>query len=190
MDFGTAIGLLSGIGIIAVGVLRAGGELYWFYNFNSVLIVFGGTLAATLVNYPLKNILGLFTVFKNVFKADDHNYLGTITALVEKGEKARKNGVLSLEADLPSIEDHFLKSGIELAINERDPPTAAVHPHEGGFLHDPHIRPNRQFHTAGHSWASDGCDHGFREFQPARPHSGHRRIALFWEIVRAQRFRP
>ena len=121
MDFGTAIGLLSGIAIIVVGVLRGGGDLYWFFNGNSILIVLGGTLAATLVNYPLKNVLGLFKVFKNVFIADNHDYLGTITELVEKGEKARKNGVLSLEADLPTIEDHFLKSGIELAINERDP---------------------------------------------------------------------
>jgi len=43
-----------------------------------------------------------------------------IGELVEKGEKARKNGVLSLEADLPSIESTFLRNGIELAINERD----------------------------------------------------------------------
>jgi len=121
MDFGTAIGLLSGMGIIVVGVLRGGGDLYWFFNLNSIIIVFGGTLAATLVNYPLKHVLGLFKVFKNVFTGDNYDYLTTINELVEKGEKARKNGVLSLEADLPSIEDHFLKSGIELAINERDP---------------------------------------------------------------------
>ncbi len=121
MDFGTAIGLLAGMGIIALGVIRGGGDLYWFFNLNSILIVFGGTLAATLVNYPLKHVLGLFKVFKNVFTGDNYDYLTTINELVEKGEKARKNGVLSLEADLPSIEDHFLKSGIELAINERDP---------------------------------------------------------------------
>ena len=58
MDFGTAIGLLAGMGIIALGVIRGGGDLYWFFNLNSILIVFGGTLAATLVNYPLKHVLG------------------------------------------------------------------------------------------------------------------------------------
>ncbi len=121
MDFGTAIGLLAGMGIIALGVIRGGGDLYWFFNLNSILIVFGGTLAATLVNYPLKHVLGLFKVFKNVFTGENYDYQGIINQLVDKGEKARKNGVLSLEADLPSIEDHFLKSGIELAINERDP---------------------------------------------------------------------
>jgi chemotaxis protein MotA len=73
-----------------------------------------------MVNYPLKNILGLFGVLKNAFSSDDYDYQGVIGELVEKGEKARKNGVLSLEADLPSIESTFLRNGIELAINERD----------------------------------------------------------------------
>jgi chemotaxis protein MotA len=120
MDFGTLIGLFAGVGIIAIGVLRGGGDLYWFFNLNSILIVFGGTLAAAMVNYPLKNILGLFGVLKNAFSSDDYDYQGVIGELVEKGEKARKNGVLSLEADLPSIESTFLRNGIELAINERD----------------------------------------------------------------------
>ena len=120
MDFGTLIGLFAGVGIIALGVLRGGGDLYWFFNLNSILIVFGGTLAAAMVNYPLKNILGLFGVLKNAFSSDDYDYQGVIGELVEKGEKARKNGVLSLEADLPSIESTFLRNGIELAINERD----------------------------------------------------------------------
>jgi len=120
MDFGTIIGLFAGVGIIAIGVLRGGGDLYWFFNLNSILIVFGGTLAAAMVNYPLKNILGLFGVLKNAFSSDDYDYQGVIGELVEKGEKARKNGVLSLEADLPSIESTFLRNGIELAINERD----------------------------------------------------------------------
>jgi len=121
MDFGTLIGLFAGVGIIALGVLRGGGDLYWFFSLNSVLIVFGGTLAAAMVNYPLKNILGLFGILKNAFSSEEYDYQGVIGELVEKGEKARKNGVLSLEADLPSIESTFLRNGIELAINERDP---------------------------------------------------------------------
>ena len=74
-----------------------------------------------MVNYPIKNILGLFSVVKNVFSSDENDYQGIIEEIVEKGEKARKNGVLSLEADLRYIESTFLRNGIELAINERDP---------------------------------------------------------------------
>ncbi len=120
MDFGTAIGLLAGGAIIAVGVIRNGGDLFWFFNLNSILIVFGGTFSATLVNYPMKHVMNIFRVVKNVFTGEDYDYQNMIEQIVEKAEKARKNGVLSLEADLPKIEDTFLRNGIELAINERD----------------------------------------------------------------------
>ncbi|MFQ6604803.1 MAG: motility protein A [Fidelibacterota bacterium] len=120
MDFGTAIGLLAGLGIVAIGVVRGHGDLYWFFNFNSIMIVLGGTLAATMVNYPLRNVLSIFKVMKNVFIYESHSYEAEIDALVEKAEKARKSGIMSLEADLDKIDNKFLRSGIELAINERD----------------------------------------------------------------------
>ncbi len=120
MDIGTILGLLSGVGIIFLGIIRQDGDVGWFMNSNALIVVIGGTLAAAMVNYPLKNIVGLFSVVKNVFTSEEHDYQGIIEQIVEKGEKARKNGVLSLEADLPSIESTFLRNGIELAINERD----------------------------------------------------------------------
>lgn len=120
MDFGTAIGLLAGLAVVAIGAIRGHGDLWWFYNFNSIMIVLGGTLAATMVNYPLRNVLGIFSILKNVFIYESHSYEEEIEDLVEKAEKARKSGVMSLEADLPAIENKFMRSGIELAINERD----------------------------------------------------------------------
>jgi len=66
MDYGTAIGLLAGIAIIAVGVVRNGGDLFWFFNLNSILIVLGGAFSATLVNYPLKHVMNIFRVVKNL----------------------------------------------------------------------------------------------------------------------------
>ncbi|MFQ6677359.1 MAG: motility protein A [Fidelibacterota bacterium] len=120
MDLGTALGLFAGIAIISIGVIRNGGDLYWFYNLNSILIVFGGTFAATLVNYPLKHVLNIFHVVKNVFTGEEYDYQSMINQIVEKAEKARKDGIISLETDLSNIEDSFLRNGIELAINERD----------------------------------------------------------------------
>ena len=119
-DFGTLIGLLAGIGIVTVGIIAGGGNIYWFMNFNSLLIVVGGTFAATMVNLPLKAVSNVFNILKNVFKGEDYNYSGVIDEIVQKATKARKDGLLSLEADIPKIRDGFFKNGIELAINERD----------------------------------------------------------------------
>ncbi len=119
-DLGTLIGLFAGITIIVIGILQSGGKLFWFFSFNSILIVVGGTLAATMVNLPLKAVKNLFNILKNVFKGEDYDYVGIINEIVEKAQKARKDGLLSLEADLPNMREGFFKNGIELAINERE----------------------------------------------------------------------
>ena len=119
-DFGTLIGLFAGITIIVIGILQSGGKLFWFFSFNSILIVVGGTLAATMVNLPLKAVKNIFNILKNVFKGEVYDYVGIINEIVEKAQKARKDGLLSLEADLPNMREGFFKNGIELAINERE----------------------------------------------------------------------
>jgi chemotaxis protein MotA len=119
-DLGTLIGLLAGITIIVIGILQSGGKLFWFISFNSILIVVGGTLAATMVNLPLKAVRNIFNILKNVFKGEVYDYVGIINEIVEKAQKARKDGLLSLEADLPNMREGFFKNGIELAINERE----------------------------------------------------------------------
>ena len=119
-DLGTLIGLFAGITIIIIGILQSGGKLFWFFSFNSILIVVGGTLAATMVNLPLKAVKNIFNILKNVFKGEAYDYVGIINEIVEKAQKARKDGLLSLEADLPNMREGFFKNGIELAINERE----------------------------------------------------------------------
>ena len=120
MDFGTLIGLLAGIAIIVFAILGSGGELLWFANGVSILIVVGGTFAATMVNLPLRAVGDIFKILKNVFTGEDFDYEGIINEIVEKAQKARKDGLLSLEADLPNMREGFFKNGIELAINERE----------------------------------------------------------------------
>ena len=135
-DFGTVIGLVVGLLCIFVAMVwpqdaspaiietTGGGfrweQLQWFYQPQSVFIVVGGVLSATLVNYPIKEVLGLGRVFKNVVLSEKFDFTGTIDKIVVLAEKARKDGLLSLEAGLDDIESVFLRNGVELAINERD----------------------------------------------------------------------
>ncbi|MDC3158734.1 MotA/TolQ/ExbB proton channel family protein [bacterium] len=135
-DFGTIIGLVAGLFCIFVSmiwpevdrgdiVLSTGDswrfeQLIWFYQPQSVFIVLGGVISATLVNYPIKAVINMGTVFKNVILSEKFDFTGTIDKIVVLAEKSRKDGLLSLEAGLKDIESVFLKNGIELAINERD----------------------------------------------------------------------
>jgi len=135
-DFGTVIGLLAGIICIFVAMVWPEGDtviiiptegkgfrweqLAWFFQPQSVFIVVGGVLCATLVNYPLKAVLSLGKVFKNVVLSEKFDFTGMIDNIVVLAEKARKDGLLSLEAGLNDIDSVFLRNGVELAINERD----------------------------------------------------------------------
>ena len=119
-DFATMVGLIMGAAIIILGIVTGGGELYWFWNLNSLLIVIGGTFAATMVNLPMKAVTNTFSIVKNVFQGEDYDYSGVIDEVVQKATKARKDGLLSLEADLGKMREGFFKNGIELAINERN----------------------------------------------------------------------
>lgn len=135
-DFGTIIGLVAGLFCIFVSmiwpevdrgdiVLSSGDswrfeQLIWFYQPQSVFIVLGGVISATLVNYPIKAVINMGNVFKNVVLSEKFDFTGTIDKIVVLAEKSRKDGLLSLEAGLKDIESVFLRNGIELAINERD----------------------------------------------------------------------
>ena len=135
-DFGTIIGLVAGLLCIFVSmiwpevdrgdiVLSTGDswrfeQLIWFYQPQSVFIVLGGVISATLVNYPIKAVINMGNVFKNVVLSEKFDFTGTIDRIVVLAEKSRKDGLLSLEAGLKDIESVFLRNGIELAINERD----------------------------------------------------------------------
>ena len=135
-DFGTVIGLVSGVICIFVAMVWPEGDtptiiptegsgfrweqLAWFFQPQSVFIVVGGVLCATLVNYPLKAVLGLGKVFKNVILSEKFDFTGMIDNIVVLAEKSRKDGLLSLESGLSEIDSVFLRNGVELAINERD----------------------------------------------------------------------
>ena len=135
-DFGTIIGLIAGLLCIFVSmiwpevdrgdiVLSKGDswrfeQLIWFYQPQSVFIVLGGVISATLVNYPIKAVINMGNVFKNVVLSEKFDFTNTIDKIVILAEKSRKDGLLSLEAGLKDIESVFLRNGIELAINERD----------------------------------------------------------------------
>ena len=58
MDIATVIGLILGFGLIIVSIMLGGGGIAPFVDVASIMIVFGGSIAATLINFPLKQAIG------------------------------------------------------------------------------------------------------------------------------------
>ena len=58
MDITTLIGIVVAFGLVIISIL-VGGDGSWFINNPSIMIVLGGTMGATLLSYPLSDVLGV-----------------------------------------------------------------------------------------------------------------------------------
>ncbi len=120
MDFGSTIGIVFGFALIIVAI-QLGGGVTFFIDIKSLMIVAGGTISATLIQFPLGRVFGVISVVRNAFTEKNINPNQTIEDLVGFAEKARREGILSLENSLEEVTDDFLKSGIRLAVDGVEP---------------------------------------------------------------------
>lgn len=114
MDIATLIGIISGFGLVFAAIAM-GSPLSSFIDPPSMLIVFGGTAAATLIAERLEHVIGGFKVAANAFFSKTYAPESTIKLLGELAAAARKDGILALEK--VKIDDKFLAKGVRLAVD-------------------------------------------------------------------------
>lgn len=117
MDIATIVGLILGVGLVIGSIFMGGGGLGPFINVPSMMITIGGSIAALLINFPLKTVLGVASVVKNCFMVRLPTTGETIEQFREFATIARRDGLLSLEGQVAEIGDVFLKRGMELVIS-------------------------------------------------------------------------
>ncbi len=122
MDFATIIGIFAGTFLLSIVIFQGGGTEF-FFHIPSFLIVSGGTLAATFVNFPISDVLRVLKVVSKAFlhKAPPPNE--AIELVVGMSEKVRQEGILALDRELESLEDNFLRKGAQLAVDGMEPDT-------------------------------------------------------------------
>lgn len=121
MDKATWGGIVIGIGGIVAGLLIEGGKLGQIMQPTAAMIVFGGTLGAVLIQFPLPVVLGAFRRLIHVFFEPKHDALATVKELVSYANKARREGIVSLDSELAKVEDPFLKKSLMLAVDGTEP---------------------------------------------------------------------
>ncbi|MCH8824987.1 MAG: MotA/TolQ/ExbB proton channel family protein [Planctomycetes bacterium] len=120
MDIATLIGLVLGAALVLMAILL-GGDLMAYVNIPSVLIVIGGGFAATMASTPLKKFLQMPNVLKKTLFSKTTDTLTLIRQIVELAEVARRDGILALEGMVEDMDDDFLVSGIQMAVDGTDP---------------------------------------------------------------------
>lgn len=149
MDLATIVGIISAFGLVVIAILLGGGVSV-FINIPSLMIVVGGTMGATMINYPLKDVLGAISVVKNAFFNSNSSADEIVRQFVEFGGKARREGILALEADVKNVEDDFLGKGLQLSVDGLEPQAIeTIMDTEVAFLRERHHAGAEIFSTMG-----------------------------------------
>ena len=118
MDIATIIGWVAGVAIV---LQATSGEWAGLYNGTAVLVVVGGGLAATLVAFAQREALGALGAVKNVLMVRPPESADMVERIVGYAEKARREGILSLEKPMADEPNMLTLAGIGLVVDGTEP---------------------------------------------------------------------
>jgi len=121
VDKGMAIGAVVALVGILLGLRLDGGNISQILQPTAALIVFGGTLGAVMVQFPLDSVLASFRRLVEVFLHPAPDPVSVVGEMVTYANKARKEGVVSLDSELERIQEPFLKRALMLAVDGTEP---------------------------------------------------------------------
>lgn len=117
MDIATILGLTLGIGSLIASFLMEGGHLSALVQIPAMILVIVGTFGAAAITTSVKELVNIPNLLKVAFFEAPMDTRQLIDLISDLAQKARKNGLLSLEKDLDNIKEPFLKKAIQLAID-------------------------------------------------------------------------
>jgi len=120
MDIATVLGFALAAVAVFGGFMIEGGHLMSIMQPTAALIVFGGTAAAVLVQFPLSDVLHTLKDVITVFRPPSVDLMAVVQEMVRYAQRARKEGVVALESDAESVTEPFLRKALRLAVDGSD----------------------------------------------------------------------
>lgn len=122
MDIATISGLVLALTVIVTALILDGGSpAELFAAPAAIILIFGGSIGATIITAPLKVAMKLPVYIMQAFKTNKFDTKGDIELLTNLADKARREGLLALEEDSRKINDKFLKKGIMMVVDGVEP---------------------------------------------------------------------
>ncbi|HEY8160130.1 MAG: flagellar motor protein [Methylobacter sp.] len=121
MDILSIAGIFVSFGAILLGIMLDGGDISSLVNVSALIIVFGGTVGATLLQFPPAVFVRSIKMLSWVLMPQKMNLSAQIDQVVNWSHMARKEGLLGLENALPNEKDPFIKKGLQLLVDGTDP---------------------------------------------------------------------
>ncbi len=116
MDKSTIIGLVGGFTLV-IGAILFQGELGLFLSLSSLIIVGGGVISSSFVNYSIEDVKDTFSLLFETLSARRNDLRTDIELMNMFARKARREGLLRLEDDIRQVDNDFLKNGLQLAVD-------------------------------------------------------------------------
>jgi len=117
VDKGTIAGIVVSFGGITTGLLLEGGKVSQILQPTAALIVAGGTVGAVLLQYPLSTVSTAVRGLHSILFEPRSRARDEIDRLTKLAQKARRDGIISLDAELSNIADPFMRRALMLAVD-------------------------------------------------------------------------
>ncbi len=117
LDFSSLLGTSLAVISLVGGLILEGGQFADIRQASALLIVLGGTLGAVLLNTPLELFTRLMKRLPELFYYVPDQVDERIEDIARLAQKARREGVVSLEDELEKIQDPFLRRALELGVD-------------------------------------------------------------------------
>ncbi len=117
MDPLTLIGLGLVFVSIIVSTIMDGNSFGPLIGPSSLVLVLFGSIGAVLAGFRMDDAKRLPKGFSVAFTGSPPDPDQLVTQLMSSAEAARKDGILALEQGLESLEDEFLKAGLQMVID-------------------------------------------------------------------------
>ena len=121
MDKSSIGGIALAVGGITLGLVLEGGRVAQILQPTAAIIVFGGTIGAVMLQFPMPVLRQAARQFRSVFREQNTNALQTVHQLVSYAHQARRAGIVSLDDELEDIREPFLKRSLTLAVDGTEP---------------------------------------------------------------------
>lgn len=95
MDIASFIGIISGFSLI-ISAIYLGGDLHNFINIQGLMIVFGGTIATTLITFQFRDVMAAFKAAYFVFSKDKEDPNDAVATMIKLSHISRRQGLLQL----------------------------------------------------------------------------------------------
>lgn len=120
MDIATIVGIILGFGLVGTAMVQAtvnlSGGVLTFVEPASLMIVLGGTIAATAIAFPLAEVLRLVANLKAVFSGEHVKNAEVLEEIVTMADVSRK-GTVELEKSIDSVKNPFFRDGIQMIVD-------------------------------------------------------------------------